>query len=70
VSTTAQIREVYNRDIALQTHQVFRKFGPGPFYAGPNVFMHIESMFGPKRDDGDTVIDWNRHDPDSDDEEY
>jgi len=63
LSSSEEIREVYEGDIARQTLQVWRKQGPAPFYAGANAFMHVESLFGPKNDDGDTVINWNRPNP-------
>jgi hypothetical protein len=60
LSSSEEIREVYESDIARQTLQVWRKKGPAPFYAGVNAFMHVESLFGPKLDNGDSVIDWKR----------
>jgi hypothetical protein len=69
MSKEKEIREVYGSDIARQTLHVYRKFGPAPFYAGGNVSMHVESLFGPKRDDGDTVTNWDLPNLNSDEEE-
>jgi hypothetical protein len=63
VSTSAEIRDVYRRDIDRQTLLVWKKSGPAPFYAG-NDSLHIESLFGAKCGDGDTVVDWKRPDYD------
>lgn len=70
MSSSEEISEVYESDIARQTLHVYRKFGPAPFYAGGNAFMHVESLFGPKRDNGDIVHDWHRFDPDKTEESY
>lgn len=68
MSTSAEIQEVYRRDIDRQALLVWKKAGPAPFYAG-NDSLHIESLFGAKGGDGLIVSDWKRPDYDRESED-
>lgn len=57
MSTSEEIQEVFEQDIARQTAQVANRSGMRPFLEGVRD-MHVFKMTAPVYGDGNSVVDW------------